>query len=130
MAPLWRDGNEQEEKWLVACYLRSLELAAKYHCRKVAIPVICNGISDFPFGKALQIAYDTCQYCLTEKQMALDILLVLYVWDLRYNEQSKRAAAMFNIVAEYVNTNHQLEEEKIEMLRLAEGEKQNIPGKL
>lgn len=129
VAPLWRDGNEQEEKWLAACYLRSLELAAKYKCRKVAIPVICNGISDFPFGKALQIAYDTCQFCLTEKQMALDILLVLYVWDLRYNEQSKRAAAMFNIVAEYVNTNHQLEEEKIEMLRLAEGAKPYLPEK-
>ena len=24
VAPLWRDGNEQEEKWLAACYLRSL----------------------------------------------------------------------------------------------------------
>ena len=129
VAPLWRDGNEQEEKWLAACYLRSLELAAKYHCRKVAIPVICNGISDFPFGKALQIAYDTCQYCLTEKNMTLDILLVLYVWDLRYNAESERAAAMFNIVAEYVNTNHQLEEEKIEMLRLAEGAKPYLPEK-
>ena len=74
VAPLWRDGNEQEEKWLAACYLNSLELATKYNCRKVAIPVFCNGNPDFPFGKALQIAYDTCQYCLSEKQMALDIL--------------------------------------------------------
>ena len=129
VAPLWRDGNEQEEKWLAACYLRSLELAAKYHCRKIAIPVICNGISDFPFGKALQIAYDTCQYCLTEKNMTLDILLVLYVWDLRYNAESERAAAMFNTVAAYVNAHHQLEEEKIEMLRLAEGAKPYLPEK-
>ena len=129
VAPLWRDGNEQEEKWLAACYLRSLELAAKYNCRKVAIPVFCNGDPDFPFGKALQIAYDTCQYCLTEKHMALDILLVLYVWDLRYNEQSKRAAAMFNTVAEYVKTQHQLEEETIRMMRLAEGAKPYLPEK-
>ena len=129
VAPLWRDGNEQEEKWLAACYLNSLELAAKYNCRKVAIPVFCNGNPDFPFGKALQIAYDTCQYCLSEKQMALDILLVLYVWDLRYNAASERAAAMFNTVAEYVNTHHQLEEETIRTLRLVEGVIPYLPEK-
>ena len=129
VAPLWRDGKEQEEKWLAACYLRSLELAAKYHCRKVSIPVFCNGNPDFPLGKALQIAYDTCQYCLTEKHMALDILLVLYVWDLRYNAESERAAAMFNTEAEYDNTNHRLEEETIRTLRVAEGAKPYLPGK-
>ena len=62
VAPLWRDGKEQEEKWLAACYQRSLELAVKYNCRKVAIPVFSGGYSDFPFGKALQVAYDTCRY--------------------------------------------------------------------
>ena len=69
VAPLWRDGKEQEEKWLAACYQRSLELAVKYNCRKVAIPVFSGGYSDFPFGKALQVTYDTCRYCLTEKNM-------------------------------------------------------------
>lgn len=127
VAPLWRDGKEQEEKWLAACYQRSLELAVKYNCRKIAIPVFCNGDPDFPFGKALQIAYDTCRYCLTEKNITLDILLVLYVWDLRYNAESERTAAMFNTVAEYVNTHHQLEEETIKMLRLAEGTKPYLP---
>ena len=127
VAPLWRDGKEQEEKWLAACYQRSLELAAKYNCRKVAIPVLSAGYSDFPFSKALQIAYDTCRYCLTEKNITLDILLVLYVWDLRYNAESERAAAMFNTVAEYVKTHHQLEEDKIRMLQLAEGAKPYFP---
>ncbi|MBR0293700.1 MAG: hypothetical protein IJQ91_04745 [Acidaminococcaceae bacterium] len=109
--------------------MRSLELAAKYNCRKVAVPVFSNGDPDFPFGKALQIAYDTCQYSLTEKHIALDILLVLYVWDLRYNEQSKRAAATFNTVAEYVKKQHQLEEETIRMMRLAEGAIPYLPEK-
>ena len=127
VAPLWRDGNEQEEKWLAACYLRSLELAAKYHCRKVAIPVICNGGSDFPFGKALQIAYDTCRYCLTEKNITADILLVLYARDTGCNTQVESAAAMFNTVAEYVKSHHQLEEDRIRMLRLAEGAKPYFP---
>ena len=127
VAPLWRDGREQEEKWLAACYLRSLELAARYNCRKVAVPVFSAGYSDFPFGKALQIAYDTCRYCLTEKNITLDILLVLYVWDLRYNAASERAAAMFNTVAEYVKSHHQLEEDRIRMLRLAEGAKPYFP---
>ena len=87
VAPLWRDGNEQEEKWLAACYLNSLELATKYNCR------------------------------------------VLYVWDLRYNAASERAAAMFNTVAEYVNTHHQLEEETIRTLRLVEGVIPYLPEK-
>ena len=127
VAPLWRDGKEQEEKWLAACYQRSLELAVKYNCRKVAIPVFSGGYSDFPFGKALQVAYDTCRYCLTEKNMPVDILLVLYVWDLRYSAESERAAAMFNTVAEYVKSHHQLEEDEIKMLRLAEGAKPYFP---
>ncbi len=127
VAPLWRDGREQEEKWLAACYQRSLELAAKYNCRKVAIPVFSAGCSGFPFGKALQTAYDTCRYCLTEKNLTLDILLVLYAWDTGCNTQGERAAAMFNTVAEYVKTHHQLEEDKIRMLRLAEGAKPYFP---
>jgi O-acetyl-ADP-ribose deacetylase (regulator of RNase III) len=127
VAPLWREGKEQEEKWLAACYQRSLELAAKYNCRKVAIPVFSAGYSGFPFGKAFQIAYDTCCYCLTEKNMAADILLVLYARDLRCNVHSERAAAMFNTVAEYVKTHHQLEEEKISILRLAEGARPYFP---
>ena len=127
VAPLWRDGAEREDTWLAACYQRSLEMAAKYNCRTVAIPVFCNGNPDFPFGKALQIAYDTCRYCITEKNITIDIILVLYVWDLRYNEQAERATAMFNTVAEYVKTHHRLEEEKKGMLRLAEGAKPYFP---
>ena len=127
VAPLWRNGKEQEEKWLAACYQRSLELAAKYNCRTVAIPVFSAGYSDFPFGKALQIAYDTCRYCVTEKNITADILLVFYTGDLRCNVQPERAAAVFNTVAEYVKTHHRLEEDKIEMLRLAEGAKPYFP---
>ena len=127
VAPLWRDGREQEEKWLAACYQRSLELAAKYNCRKVAVPVFSAGCSGFPFGEALQIAYDTCRYCLTEKNITADILLVLYAWDTGCNTQAESAAAMFNTVAEYVKSHHQLEEGRIRMLRLAEGAKPYFP---
>ena len=127
VAPLWRDGREQEEKWLAACYQRSLELAAKYNCRKVAVPVFSAGYSGFPFGKALQIAYDTCRYCLTEKNITADILLVLYARDTGCNTQAESAAAMFNTVAEYVKSHHQLEEGRIRMLRLAEGAKPYFP---
>ena len=127
VAPLWRDGREQEEKWLAACYLRSLELAAKYNCRKVAIPVFSAGSSGFPSGKALQIAYDTCRYCLIVKNITADILLVLYARDTGCNIQAESTAAVFNTVAEYVKSHHQLEEDRIRMLRLAEGAKPYFP---
>ena len=66
VAPLWRDGKEQEEKWLASCYQRSLELAAKYNCRKVAIPVFSAGDSGFPFGKAFQITIlENIRWCVS-----------------------------------------------------------------
>jgi hypothetical protein len=52
---------------------------------------------------------------------------VLYAWDTGCNTQAESAAAMFNTVAEYVKSHHQLEEGRIRMLRLAEGAKPYFP---
>ena len=127
VAPEWCGGKEHEDKWLAACYQRSLGLAAQYQCKTVAIPVFSADSSDFPYEKVLEIAYDTCQYFIAENNIMMDILLVLYGGSLRNNNMDEAAAASFNTVAEYVKSHYQLEEDKKEKLQIAQTAKPYYP---
>ena len=119
VAPVWCGGTEHEDKWLASCYQRSLGLAVQNQCRTVAIPVFSAHSTDFPYEKALQIAYDTCQYYLTGKHIPLDIYLVLY-GGMQNNETDAAAAAPFSTVAEYVKSQYQLDEKTKENLQIAQ----------
>ena len=132
VAPVWCDGTEHEDKWMVSCYQHSLKLAVENQCRTIAVPVFSFHYTDFPYETALQIAYDTCRYYLADKNVALDIYLVLYpgvenrktgarvvasfkaVAEYVKTQYHKRiggkATALFNTVAEYVKTQYQLDE--------------------
>ena len=127
VAPEWCGGTEHEDKWLAACYQRSLELAVQYQCKSVAIPVFSAASSDFPYEKVLEIAYDTCQYFIAEKNIMMDVLLVIYGGSLRNNNMDEAAATSFNTVAEYVKSHYQLEEDKKKKLQIAQTAKPYYP---
>ena len=126
-APSWRAGAEQEEKWLSSCYRRSLELAARYQCKTVAIPVFSAGNYGFPYEEALQTAYDTCRYYLAENNSTMEIIIALYEGSLRYNDMDEAAAGTFRTVAEYVNSQYRQEEDIKEGLRIAAAVKPYFP---
>src|SRR5690554_4433355 len=56
VGPIWRGGNNQEDALLKNCYQKSLELAKKYHLKKVAFPNISTGVYRFPKERAAEIA--------------------------------------------------------------------------
>ena len=94
------------------------------------------------FETALQIAYDTCRYYLADKNVALDIYLVLYpgvedknagarvvasfkaaakyVKTQYHKNIGGKATASFNTVAEYVKAQYQLNEKTKENLQIAQ----------
>ena len=127
VAPLWRDGDEREELWLSSCYQRSLGLAVQYQCNSIAIPVFSASSSDFPLEKALQIAYDTCQYYITKHNIEMEIFIVLYGGTLYSKDADDAAGQLFRHVEEYVQNHYQLEEDIKENLQLAETAKPYYP---
>ena len=119
VAPVWCDGTEHEDKWMASCYQHSLKLAVENQCRTVAVPVFSFHYTDFPYETALQIAYDTCRYYLADKNVALDIYLVLYPGVVKRKTGAK-VVASFKAVAEYVKTQYQLDEKTKENLQIAQ----------
>src|SRR5436853_674909 len=56
VGPVWRGGAQGEPELLAACYLRSIELAAERHCRRVAFPAISTGVYGYPLEQAAAVA--------------------------------------------------------------------------
>ena len=59
VGPVWRGGDEGEEKLLAACYRTSLQLACDYGARSIAFPAISCGVYGYPPGEAVRCAVDT-----------------------------------------------------------------------
>ena len=92
----------------------------QYQCQTVAIPVFSDVETDFPYEEALQIVYDTCRYFLAEKQITMDIFLVLYGDWLNDKHIGVSAVAAFNTVSEYVKTQYRMDEKTKENLQIAQ----------
>lgn len=60
VGPIWREGDPSQAQLLAGCYRKSLELAAKHHCRSITFPLISSGIFGYPSGEAWEIALQTC----------------------------------------------------------------------
>ncbi len=56
VGPVWNCGNSSEDKLLMSCYKKSLELALEYNLKSIAFPNISTGIYKFPKQRAAIIA--------------------------------------------------------------------------
>jgi O-acetyl-ADP-ribose deacetylase (regulator of RNase III) len=56
VGPVWRGGNQDEERLLASCYRNSLALAVQHGVRSIAFPSISTGAYGFPIRRASGIA--------------------------------------------------------------------------
>lgn len=102
VGPVWRGGEEKEEKLLRACYEKSLKLAVRYRCESIAFPLMCAGNHGFPKPLALQTAVSAISEFLMKHEM--QVYLVVFNRDaFRLSEQ------LFRRVSSYIDENYILE---------------------
>jgi O-acetyl-ADP-ribose deacetylase (regulator of RNase III) len=59
VGPVWSGGNNNEDNYLRASYLNSMELAFEYGLKSIAFPNISTGVYHFPKDRAAQLAIKT-----------------------------------------------------------------------
>ena len=78
VGPVWRGGNQNEEKLLESCYKNSLQLAALYEIKSVAFPSVSTGAYGFPFNEASIIAIKSAHDFLKTNSGFKEIIFVLF----------------------------------------------------
>jgi O-acetyl-ADP-ribose deacetylase (regulator of RNase III) len=73
VGPVWRGGDNEEDRLLASCYRKSLEVANGLKIRSIAFPAISTGIYGFPKQRAARIAVNEIQ------QRSGDIEAVFFV---------------------------------------------------
>jgi O-acetyl-ADP-ribose deacetylase len=64
VGPVWRGGDNDEDRLLASCYRKSLEVANGLKVKSIAFPAISTGIYGFPKQRAARIAVNEVQkYC-------------------------------------------------------------------
>lgn len=61
VGPIWRGGDQDEEKLLYSAYYSSLTAAAEKGCRSIAFPLVSAGIYGYPSEEAWRIALTACR---------------------------------------------------------------------
>src|SRR6266704_5901557 len=61
VGPVWRGGDNEEDRLLASCYRKSLEVANGFKIRSIAFPAISTGIYGFPKQRAARIAVKEVQ---------------------------------------------------------------------
>lgn len=78
VGPIWRGGNNDEDKILAAAYKNSLEQALKIGARTVAFPAISTGVYRFPPERAAEIAVRTVADFLSKYEGIDEVRLVCF----------------------------------------------------
>ncbi len=77
VGPVYR-GRPADSDLLSACYVNSLELAARQAVTTIAFPAISCGVYGYPIEQASRIASNTCLAFLTDNRLPEKILFVLF----------------------------------------------------
>lgn len=78
VGPVWKGGNNGEEKLLTSCYKRCMEIAVENKCESIAFPMISTGIYGYPKYEGMQVAKNTINSFLAKQEEDIDVYLVLF----------------------------------------------------
>ena len=90
VGPVWRGGDEQEDKLLASAYRRSLQVAAENKLRSISLPSISTGAFCYPLRLAAPIALRTIIDFLRKGEHALEEVRVVL-----YSREDDRAYPLF-----------------------------------
>jgi O-acetyl-ADP-ribose deacetylase (regulator of RNase III) len=78
VGPVWHGGGTREAALLKSAFHRSLELAAEYECRSVALPALSTGVYGYPLEEASRVALSAAVEFLTEHDRPELVRFVLF----------------------------------------------------
>jgi O-acetyl-ADP-ribose deacetylase len=78
VGPIWRGGNQNEERDLARCYRNCLRVARELDCKTIIFPAISTGVYHFPKNQAARIAFTTVQAVLQQTANNLEVRFCLY----------------------------------------------------
>ncbi len=78
VGPIWRGSNQGEDELLASCYRRSLEIAASYNLRNIALPAISTGVYRFPVERATTIAITEVKNFLQQDTSVEQVVFVCF----------------------------------------------------
>jgi len=78
VGPVWRGGNEDEDKVLAQCYINSLSLADVKSLQSIAFPSISTGAYGYPVEKASRIAMQAIKDFAEHRSGIRSITFVLF----------------------------------------------------
>lgn len=78
VGPVWRGGNNQEDKLLASCYQRSLEIATQKQLKTIAFPAISTGVYGYPLQLATPIAIKTVKDFLQGNTTLEQVIFVCF----------------------------------------------------
>ena len=81
VGPVWRGGTNGEAELLAACYLNSLDLAAKNGIATLAFPSISTGIYGYPLKLAAEVACKTVSTVLKELTTIREVVFCCFTAD-------------------------------------------------
>lgn len=78
VGPVWRGGNNDEDKLLTNCYENSLKLAVENNIKTIAFPAISTGVYGFPLERATRIAVETVKIFLKNDSSIEKVIFVCF----------------------------------------------------
>jgi O-acetyl-ADP-ribose deacetylase (regulator of RNase III) len=66
VGPIWRGGEDGEDRRLADCYRNSIRLAEQHQLESIAFPAISCGIYGYPVEAAAQIAIESTLLALSD----------------------------------------------------------------
>ena len=78
VGPVWRGGNHDEAKLLMACYWNSMDLAHQHKIRSIAFPCISTGVYGYPADNAASIAVNTVRNFQAKMNSQVDVIFCCF----------------------------------------------------